>query len=447
MMGVDKLLAERVVQGDPVRVALAGCGFMGRALVNQIVNSVPGMTLAAIAVRSPDQAFKALIDAGIGDATGAEGAPALKRAIQQGITAVTEDFQAIAQTDGIDVVIDVTGAVEFGCHLALDCFAGGKHLVLMNAELDATVGGELGRLADAAGVVLTGCDGDQPGLQMNLIRFVRSIGITPLVSGNLKGFHDPARNPTTQEGFARRWGQNPWMVTSFADGTKMNVDQTIVANATGMSLHKRGMLGRNHGGHVDQLTHCYDVDELHALGGAVDYVVHAKPNPGVYCLGTQADPKQQHYLELYQLGAGPLYSFYTPYRLCHFEVPMTAARTALMGDATVRALGTRHVEVVTTAKIDLKAGTVLDRLGGFHYYGEAEKAHIARAERLLPIGAAQGCILVRDVLRGATLTYDDVALPPGRLVDELLDAQRRLAVGIPPGLTVNEPPTLTGLLK
>jgi predicted homoserine dehydrogenase-like protein len=98
MMGVDKLLAERAVQGDPVRVAMAGCGFMGRGLVNQIVNSVPGMTLAAIAVRNPANAFKALIDAGVGDAIAAEGAPALKQAIQQGITAVTEDFHPIAKT-------------------------------------------------------------------------------------------------------------------------------------------------------------------------------------------------------------------------------------------------------------------------------------------------------------------------------------------------------------
>ncbi len=105
-----------------------------------------------------------------------------------------------------------------------------------------------------------------------------------------------------------------------------------------------------------------------------------------------------------------------------------------MGDATVRAQGTRHVEAVATAKIDLKAGTVLDRLGGYHYYGEAEKAHIARDERLLPVGAAEGCELVRDVPKDATLTYDDVVLPSGRLVDQLLEAQRSLPVGIPPGL-------------
>jgi len=437
MMGVDVLLAERARQGKPIRVAMAGCGFMGRGLVNQIVNSVPGMTLAAIAVRNVDAGIRALGDAGVEDVTIASSLSQLNKAILCEIPAVTEDFEAITRADEIDVVIDVTGAVEFGCHLALNCFANGKHLVLMNAEVDATVGAELGRLADAAGVVFTGCDGDQPGVQLNLIRFVRSIGVTPLLSGNIKGLQDPYRNPTTQEGFARRWGQDPWMVTSFADGTKMSVEQSIVANATGMSVHRRGMLGRDHHGHVDELTELYDIDELRALGGAVDYVVGANPNPGVYCLGAHDDPKQRHYLELYKLGKGPLYSFYTPYHLCHFEVPITAARAVLMRDATVRALPARYVEAVTTAKIDLKAGTVLDRLGGYHYYGEAEKAHIVREERLLPIGAAEGCRLVRDVPKDATITYDDVALPPGRLVDRLLETQNALPVGMPPGLLTN----------
>jgi predicted homoserine dehydrogenase-like protein len=71
---------------------------LGRGLVNQIVNSLPGMTLAAIALRNPANAFKALVDAGVGDAIAGEGAPALKQAIQQGITAVTEDFHPIAKT-------------------------------------------------------------------------------------------------------------------------------------------------------------------------------------------------------------------------------------------------------------------------------------------------------------------------------------------------------------
>lgn len=434
MIYIDTLLQERHLADKPIRVAIAGCGFMGRGLVNQIVNSIAGMVVSAIAVRRPEQALRALDDAGVVDAVEVTSLADLNRAIDRGTPAVTQDFRAITQAGAIDVVVDVTGAVEFGCHLALDCFQNGKHLVLMNAEVDATVGAELGRRADSAGVVFTGCDGDQPGVEMNLYRFVRSIGMTPLVCGNIKGLQDPYRNPTTQQGFAERWGQDPWMVTSFADGTKMSVEQSIVANATGMSVHRRGMLGREHEGHVDELTEMYDVDELRGLGGAVDYVVYAKPNPGIYVLAAQDDPKQRHYLELYKLGKGPLYSFYTPYHLCHFEVPHSIARAALLGDATVRGLGTRHVEAVTTAKRDLPAGTTLDRLGGYDYYGEAEKAHIARAEQLLPIGAAQDCELVRDVPKDATLTYDDVRLPKGRLVDQLLVAQSLLPAGLPPNI-------------
>src|SRR4029079_714609 len=91
------------------------------------------------------------------------------------------------------------------------------------------------------GVVLSACDGDEPGVQMNLYRWVKGLGLTPRVMGNIKGLQDPYRNPTTQEGFAKKWGQNPSMVTSFADGSKISFEQSIVANATGFGVKSRGM--------------------------------------------------------------------------------------------------------------------------------------------------------------------------------------------------------------
>jgi predicted homoserine dehydrogenase-like protein len=326
----------------------------------------------------------------------------------------------LTAADGIDVVVDCTGAVEFGAHVALSAIDNGKHLVLMNAEVDATLGSILAKKADSAGIVYTGMDGDQPGVQMNLIRFVRGLGVTPMVSGNIKGLQDRFRNPTTQEGFAKQWGQDVHMVTSFADGTKVSVEQALVANAAGLSVHKRGCLGREFDGHVDELTSAYDLDELRELGGAVDYVVKTKPGPGVFVLGTQDDPKQQHYLNLYKLGEGPLYSFYTPYHLCHFEIPSTIARAALVGDACIRPLpdGPR-VEVVSVAKKDLRAGEVLDSLGGYTYYGECEKAAIQRSENLLPVGLAEGAVLNRDVSTDEVISYSDVTLPSGRLSDQL----------------------------
>ncbi len=429
MIIVDTLLAQREAEGNPVRVGIAGPGFMAKGLMNHIINTKPGMEVACVYARSTDKGVAALANAGregeqvsvVDDAAGIDAIAAA------GGTAVTSNYEAMAQASSVEVVIDCTGSVEFGCQLALAVLAAGKHLVLMNAEVDATVGTILNAKFEDAGLVYTGCDGDQPGVQMNLIRFVRGLGLTPMVAGNIKGLQDPYRNPTTQEGFAKQWGQDPHMVTSFADGTKVSVEQALVANAAGLSVTERGCKQRDHRGHIDELTGMYDVEELKAIGGTVDYVVGSQPGPGVYVLATHDDPKQQHYLNLYKLGQGPLYSFYTPYHLCHFEVPDTAARAVLLGDATIKPLRQApKVEVITIAKKDLKAGETLDALGGYTYYGECEKGSVTAGERLLPVGLAEGCVLKRDIAKDEAIGYDDVDVPAGRLCDELRAEQERM---------------------
>ncbi len=429
MILVDSALEARVASGKPVRVAMVGAGFMGRGVANQIVNLTPGMELVAISNRTLSAAERAFREAGVTDIDVVDDARATAKAIARGVPVVSRDPHAVVEADGIDVVCDVTGAVEFGAQVTLAAIRAGKHVVTMNAELDGTVGPLLKVLADRAGVIFTGVDGDQPGVSLNLYRFVRGIGLTPLVMGNIKGLQDPYRNPTTQDGFARKWGQDPRMVTSFADGTKVSFEQAIVANATGMTVARRGMGGATHQGHVDELTEAYDADELSRIGGIVDYVVGARPGPGVFCLATIEDPRQRHFLNLYKLGEGPLYSFYTPYHLCHFEVPTSLARAVLFHDPVISAAGPPRVDVVATAKTDLAAGTMLDGLGGYHHYGEAEDAVVTEAEGLLPSGLAEGCRLERDVPKDATLTYDDVKVPAGRLIDRLRDEQRDLFAG------------------
>jgi len=422
MIIVDRALEARQREGRPVRVGMVGAGFMGRGVAAQI-GRTPGMELVAVSNRHLAGAERAYREAGAAEVRTVEDAAGVDKAAADGVPAVTGDAAALCAADAVDVVCDVTGAVEFGAHVTLDAFAHGKHVVTMNAELDGTVGPLLKVLADEAGVVFSGVDGDQPGVQMNLHRFVRGMGVTPLVCGNIKGLQDPYRTPTTQEGFARKWGQDPHMVTSFADGTKVSFEQAVVANATGMTVARRGMGGADHPGHVDELTTAYDVEQLLALGGVVDYVVGAKPGPGIFVLGTVEDASSRHYLNLYKLGEGPLYSFYTPYHLCHFEVPASLARAVLFGDAVVAAAGAPSVEVVATAKCELTGGHQLDGLGGYDTYGVAETAAVTDSERLLPMGVAEGCRLLRDVPKDAVLTYDDVELPEGRLVDELREQQ------------------------
>jgi predicted homoserine dehydrogenase-like protein len=423
MIIVDRALQARAEAGNPIKVGMIGAGFMGRGIANQIKNSVPGMELVAISNRSLDAAKRAYSEAGIEDYKEVSTVAELEDAIAHNQYAVTEDAMLLCRAEGIDALIEVTGAVEFGAHVVLEAIAHHKHVIMMNAELDGTIGPILKVYADKAGVILTACDGDQPGVQLNLYRFVKSIGLTPLLCGNIKGLQDPYRNPTTQEAFAKRWGQKAHMVTSFADGTKISFEQAIVANATGMTVAKRGMLGYDFNGHVDEMTKMYDVEQLKELGGIVDYVVGAKPGPGVFVFGTHDDPKQQHYLNLYKLGEGPLYSFYTPYHLCHFEVPLSVARAVLFQDYVLSPLGGPLVDVVTTAKIDLKVGETLDGIGYYMTYGQCEKSNIVQEQNLLPIGLAEGCRLKRDIPKDQALTYDDVELPEGRLCDKLRSEQ------------------------
>lgn len=424
-MVIDRLLRERQAAGMPIRVGLYGAGFMAKGIVNQIVHSVPGMVLSVICNRNLDKALAAFAQAGV-EARIVDTGRALSAAIASGAAAITDDPALLYECNELDCLVDATGAVEYGAHISLAAISYGRDMVTMNAELDGTVGPLLKKKADAAGVIFTACDGDQPGVQMNLFRFVRSIGLTPLMCGNIKGLQDPYRTPTTQAGFAAKWGQDPYMVTSFADGTKISFEQAIVANGTGMSILKRGMTGRDHRGHVDELTRSYDIDALKAVGGAVDYVVGAQPGPGVYVLATHDDPRQRHYLNLYKLGEGPLYSFYTPYHLCHFEVPLSVARVVLLRDAVLQPLGGPLVEVVATAKRDLEAGETLDALGGYLTYGQCERADVTAREALLPMGVAEGCVLKRAIARDAVLTYDDVTLPHGRLIDRLRAEQAAL---------------------
>ena len=74
------------------------------------------------------------------------------------------------------------------------------------------------------------------------------------------------------------------MVTSFADGSKISFEQAIVANATGFKVKSRGMSrGLEYRGNIMNIGELYDVDEVRALGGIVDYVV-GTPLTKVYVL-------------------------------------------------------------------------------------------------------------------------------------------------------------------
>src|SRR5260370_21409851 len=182
--------------------------------------------------------------------------------------------------------------------------------------------------------------------------------------------------------------------------------------------------GLKYDGSIMEIQKLYDIDELRALGGIVDYTVGPRLMK-VFCLAEHPDPKQRHSITLYRMGEGPLYAFWIPYHLVHFETPNAIARVVLFGDEVAPPLGGPVVEVCAVAKRDLEAGEVLDEYGMYTTYGEAAGVGEMSARRYLPEGLVEGCRILRAIAKDHVLTYDDVDLPAGRLADRLRAEQYR----------------------
>jgi predicted homoserine dehydrogenase-like protein len=301
--------------------------------------------------------------------------------------------------------------------VALEAIRHGKHVILMNAEVDSTIGPILKVYADRAGVVYTYTDGDEPGVAMNLFRFVDSIGYKPVLMGQIKGFLNRYRNPDTQREFAEKAKQKPAMIASFADGSKLAIESTIIGNATGFLPGKRGMYGHECA-HVKDLLTLFSPDDFKE-GGLVDFVLGAEPHTGAFVMGYNDQPVLAQYMSYFKMGNGPLYMFYTPYHLPHLQLPHTVARAVLFDDPTLTPMGAPVCDTVSMAKRDLIAGEVLDGMGGFTCYGLIDSYAACQREDYLPIPLSQGCRLKRDIAKDQPISYRDVVLPQGRLCDSL----------------------------
>jgi predicted homoserine dehydrogenase-like protein len=423
-MIVDTALRELESSGRPIRVGMVGAGAKGRAIALQLGTPAPGMRLVAIANRTPEHGERAFREAGATSWNRVESAREAEAAIASGVPVLTDDPSVLTSCDLIDVLIEVTGTVEAAAGVVIDAFDHGKSVVLVNAELDSLLGPILKAKADRAGVVVTHTDGDEPGVAMTLLRYLRSLGLRPVAAGNIKGMVDYYRNPDTQRAFAEKNDQDVRKVTSFADATKLSMETTVLANATGFHAGRRGMYGPACG-HVREMANLLPPDQLLDTG-LVDYALGAAPHTGAFVIVHEESRLKQTQLAYYKLGDGPFYVFYTPFHLPHIQIASTIGRAVIHRDATVAPLAGPVCEVVTVAKRDLKAGEQLDGIGGFCTYGLIDNAIAARANDALPIALSDACVLRRDVAKDDVISFKDLVAQPGGPAEALWQEQKGL---------------------
>lgn len=425
MIIVDNALKNLENENLQIKVAIVGAGYMAKAVAYQICKFTPGILLVAISNRNLDKAKIAFQAADVLDAEEINSLPDLERNIRLGIPSVTSNPLFLAAAKGIDAIVEVTGTVEFSAKVTMNALKNKKHVILMNAALDATLGPILSVYARRSGVILTNVDGNPAGTSMNLYRHVKSLGIEPIFCGSIDDQQSSYENPASMQSMSVRFGQNAQVASSFADGSKSCFEQAMLANATGMRLGGAESISISSKPKALPNTgfRLLCADDQSNFPNISQQVLAADDGPGVFILATTDDPVQQYYLNRYRLNDGPFYMFKMPFQMCHYEVSDTIAKAVLYRDPAITPLNKPYVEVVATAKRDIKAGEILDGIGGYLTYGVAENADETQEKNYLPLGVAENCILKHNVSKDQILTYDDVILPEGRLIDKLRQEQ------------------------
>jgi predicted homoserine dehydrogenase-like protein len=367
---------------QPCRIGIAGTGFIGHGLA-ALIRASRDFTLGRVLTRRP-----------------ANACPGFERA------ELTDSLAELI--DQSDIVVECSGDIAHGFQIVQTALQAGKKVVTMASEFHATVGSHF-----VGQGYLTEGEGDQPGSLAALHEEAVSMGFTPLVYGNIKGYlnHHPTRED--MQFWSGKNGISLPQVTSFTDGTKMQIEQVLVANGLGASVLQTGMVG------PENLTLQETADLLGPKAEAygrpvVDYVLNRQLPAGVFIVAKH-DVTPPDVLRYFKMGDGPYYVLLRPYHLCHLELMKTLRRTRDGGSILLDNGAKPEVIVASIAKQAFAAGDIIDHpIGSFALRGEAML--ISTDPEAVPLGILHGARVKHAVEPGQRLTYADVELPESPLV-------------------------------
>lgn len=404
-------LLEREQNGAPIKVGVIGAGQMGFGMVSQI-STIPGMIVAGISDINLDAAKRA--------------ADAYNASADKKVDILTStDFKEAVHSQNVEVIVDATGVPEVGAKISLETLIAKKHLVLLNVEIDITIGPLMKTLYDAADLVYTGSDGDEPAATVQMYEFAKSMGMEVLVAG--KGKNNALKvsaNPDSAKDEAASKGMNSHMLAAFQDGTKTMAEMNLLSNAIGYLPDVVGMHGisADLDGTVERLDLKENGGVLDSFG-VVEYVDGIAP--GIFCIVKGQNEGVQHELNyLLKKGDRDHHILFRPYHLCSLETPLTIARAVLEHDTAIVPMGAPISETVAVAKRDIKAGEKIDGIGGYCVRGVLETHADMKKNGNVPIGLVGGSSLAkRDIKDGAFLTIDDIELDESTTVYKLRKLQ------------------------
>lgn len=313
-----------------------------------------------------------------------------------------------------DVIVECSGDCVHGTQVAEAALKAKIPVVTMDSELQLVSGTKLSRLG-----TFVEAEGDQPGSLAALHKEVVAMGFKPMVYGNLKRYRnlDPSKQDMVYWG--SKQGISLPQVTAFTDGSKVQIEQALVANGLGASIVQEDLLGpacQTLEEGVEILSH-----SAVSLGKPIsDYIVSPQVPAGVFIVASH-EKEQATYLDYLKLGKGPFYTLVKPFHLCHLEILKTLKKV-IKGETDYDFNnGTNpKYQVVALSKRSLPAGYYVERaLGSFDFRGST--VVIENNKSAVPISLLSTATLVRDVGPGEVITFDDVKLQSSLALDYWLE--------------------------
>lgn len=386
--------------GTPIRVGLAGGGCMGKGIASQVART-PGMQLAWV---------------------GDHNLQAAEEAAAFGLGAVaSQSLDSLFDKYPVDVFVEATNSIGAALDYSLRAIEEKSHVVLMNAEVDLAFGSQLLRRAEQGRVVMTSDAGDQHGVLAGMIEEAELWGMKVVQVGNIKGFLNRYATASDLLAEASKRRLDPIQCCAYTDGSKLNIEMAVLANAYGYRPSCEGMTGPR-AERVEDVLGLFDFASCDSRG-EVDYILGAEPGGGVYLVVSCEDEFQHPYLSYYKLGDGPYYLLYRPYHLCHLETVKAVAQAALNETAILQPSAGRTTDVFARAKRDLLRGTVVDHsIGGEHFYGLIDHCQASDQRVALAMLETQKTgvspVVNRDLQKDEVVTVADIDWPTDSLLEK-----------------------------
>ncbi|WP_154853246.1 NAD(P)-dependent oxidoreductase [Cyclobacterium xiamenense] len=305
--------------------------------------------------------------------------------------------------DASDLIVVSTGDPIYSTEVIQKAFDYKLPVVTMDADTQVVTGSWLSRRG-----VITEANGDQPGCLAALNKEVVQMGFAPLVYGNIKGFLN--QNPSLEDMlfWAQKQGYSLSSVTSFTDGTKLQIEQALIANGLGLDIVQQGLIGYETS---DFEKGAFALGEIAHKENKVisDYIISRESPPGVFITASHQEDLAAE-LRTYKMGDGPFYLLYKPMHLCFFEIPNTILNLVNQGEILLDNGESPSISVGAIAKKNLSAGSIIDKgIGGMEVRGEALEIKVNPEH--VPIGLLSKVQLKRNIEQGELITFDDINIP------------------------------------